>query len=138
VRTRQQEENMADWSIKIVPAASGDGAAFAPDLIGYGPGDPLPAQQDDLVTWSNLTKETHQPWPTDSNYVPLSEAQVMPRGSPNYMSDPIPPGTSSRPSYDVSQPSTKPNAWTVYYFCKSHPDIETERGTIEATLAPTS
>jgi hypothetical protein len=129
---------MADWSIKIVPAASGGGAAFVPDLIGYGPGDALPAQQDDLVTWGNETNETHQPWPTDSNYVPLSEAQVLPRGSANYLSDPIPPQESSRPSYDVSQPDSQPNAWTVYYFCKLHPDCETERGTIEATVVPSS
>ena len=129
---------MADWSIKIVPAASGSGAAFQPDLNGFEPGDPLPAQQDDLVTWANMTKETHQPWPTDSSYQPLSEAQVLPRGSVNYLSDPIPPKESSRPSYDVSQPSSKPNAWTVYYFCKLHPDIETERGTIEATVPPTT
>jgi len=129
---------MADWSIKIVPAASGGGAAFVPDLVGYGPGDALPAQQDDLVTWGNETDETHQPWPTDSNYVPLSEAQVLPRGSANYLSDPIPPKESSRPSYDVSQPDSQPNAWTVYYFCKLHPDCETERGTIEATVVPSS
>ena len=134
---------MADWSIKIVPAASGSGAAFVPDIIGYGPGDPLPAQQDDLVTWSNMTKETHQPWPTDSSYNPLSEANVLPRGSANYMSDPILPDESSRPSYDVSQPTLPPpakppNNWTVYYFCKLHPNVETERGTIQASVPPTS
>jgi hypothetical protein len=129
---------MADWSIRIVRASSGGGAAFVPDLSGYGPGDALPAQQDDLVTWGNETDETHQPWPTDCNYVPLSEAEVLPRGSANYLSDPIPPQESSRPSYDVSQPATNPNAWTVYYFCKLHPDIETERGTIEATVVPTT
>jgi|SRR6185369_11117230 len=134
---------MADWSIRIVPAKSGGGAAFVPDLAGYGPGDALPAQQDDLVTWGNETDETHQPWPTDCNYVPMSEAQVLPRGSANYLSDPIPPQESSRPSYDVSQPTPPPPAkppteWTVYYCCRLHPDVETERGTIEATVVPTS
>jgi hypothetical protein len=133
---------MPDWSIKIVAASSGGGAAFAPDITGYGPGDPLPAQQDDLVSWNNTTDETHQPWPTDSSYNPLSEAEVLPRGSANYLSDPIPAGQSSRPSYDVAQPpptppqTNPPNEWTVYYFCKLHPDIETERGTIEATVPP--
>jgi hypothetical protein len=134
---------MPDWSIKIVPAATGDGAAFQPDLQGYEPGDPLIAQQDDLVTWSNTTNDTHQPWPTDPNYNPLSEADVLPRGSANYLSDPIPPDESSRPSYDVAQPTPPPpakppNNWTVYYFCKLHPDIETERGTIQASTPPTS
>lgn len=134
---------MADWSIKIVSASSGGGAAFQPDVPGFNVGDPLPAQQDDLVSWSNTTDDTHQPWPTDSNYNPLSEAQVLPRGSANYLSDPIPPDESSRPSYDVSQPTPTPPAkppssWTVYYFCKRHPTVTTERGTIEATVPPTS
>lgn len=129
---------MADWSIKIVPASSGGGAAFAPDIQGYGPGDPLPVQQDDLVTWNNTTNETHQPWPTDSSYNPLSEAEVLPRGSANYLSDPIPAGQSSRPSYDAALPDGNPQAWTVYYFCKLHPDIESERGTMEATVPPSA
>jgi len=131
---------MPDWSIKIVPANSGSGAAFQPDLNGYEPGDPLIAQQDDLVSWNNTTGDTHQPWPTDSNYNPLSDADVLPRGGPNYLSDPIPGGQSSRPSYDVAQPGTTPapSSWIVYYYCKLHPTIETERGTIEATVPPTS
>jgi hypothetical protein len=132
---------MPDWSIKIVPSNSGSGAAFQPDLNGYEQGDALIAQQDDLVSWNNTTDDTHQPWPTDSNYNPLSEAEVMPRGGPNYLSDPIPGGESSRPSYDVALPAglpPPPNSWTVYYYCKLHPTIETERGTIEATTPPTS
>ena len=131
---------MADWSIKIIPAASGRGAAFQPDLQGYGPGDPLPAQEDDLVTWNNTTEDEHQPWPTDSNYSPLSEAVVLPRGGPNYLSDPIPAGNSSTPAYDVAQPNTTPppDSWTVYYYCKLHPMITSERGTIEATVPPFS
>ena len=127
---------MPDWSIKIVPSSSGTGAAFQPDLQGYQPGDPLPAQQDDLVSWNNTTDKTHQPWPTDSNYNPLSEADVLPRGSANYLSDPIPPGEPSTPAYDVVLPANSPSTWTVYYYCKIHPDIETERGTIEATIPP--
>ena len=118
---------MPDWSIKIVSASSGGGAAFQPDLQGYSQGDPLPAQQDDLVSWNNTTDDTHQPWPTDSNYNPLSDADVLPRGSATYLSDPIPAGKSSRPSYDVAQPDGSPQTWTIYYFCKLHPTIETGR-----------
>lgn len=129
---------MPDWSIKIVPSISGSGAAFQPDLQGFQQGDPLVAQQDDLVTWANMTGDTHQPWPTDDSYNPLPETEVLPRGSANYLSDPIPPDESSRPSYDVSQPSTNPNTWTVYYFCKLHPTVETERGTIAASVPPSS
>jgi len=122
---------MADWSIKIVPAKSGGGAAFQPNLAGFEQGDPLPAQQGDLVSWSNRTADTHQPWPTDANYNPMSEADVLPRGGPNYMSDPIPPDEPSTPAYNVAQTTT------IYYYCKLHPDIETERGTIDATAIPT-
>lgn len=125
---------MPDWSIKIVRSESGKGAAFIPDLIGARSGDPLEAQQDDLVTWNNTTNKTHQPWPTDSNYNPLPDSQV-PRGSANYLSDPIPAGESSRPSYDVAQPAGTPATWTVYYCCKNHPN---ERGTIVATAQPSS
>ena len=128
---------MSDWSIKIVKAPSGKGAAFEPDLQGYNPGDPLPAQQDDLVTWNNTTNKTHQPWPTDENYNPLPASQV-PRGSKLYLSDPIPPQQSSRPNYDVAQPADKPDSWTVYYYCKVHPKVTSERGTIEATVVPSS
>ena len=73
---------MPDWSIKIVPSSSGSGAAFQPDLQGYGPGAPLPAQQDDLVTWANTTGQTHKPSLTDSNYNPITPDPV--RGTKNY------------------------------------------------------
>ena len=130
---------MPDWSIKIVPSSSGSGAAFQPDLQGYGPGAPLPAQQDDLVTWANTTGQTHQPSLTDSNYNPITPDPV--RGTKNYMSDPIPPNQSSRPSWDVSGPPAsdpKAQSWTIYYFCKLHPNEQSERGTIQASAVPTS
>ena len=128
---------MPDWSIKIVQTQKG--AAFQPDLQGYGPGSPLPAQQDDLVTWANTTGQTHQPSLTDSNYNPITPDPV--RGTKNYMSDPIPPNQSSRPSWDVSGPPAsdpKAQSWTIYYFCKLHPNEQSERGTIQASAVPTS
>jgi hypothetical protein len=129
---------MPDWSIKIVASDSGAGAAFVPDLQGAKQGEPLQAWQDDLVTWNNTTGDPHQPWPTDAAYNPL---QVQ-RGSANYLSDEIPPAESSRPSYDVAQPrpatGPPPDTWTVYYYCKVHPTVETERGTIVVTTVPTS
>jgi hypothetical protein len=126
---------MPDWSIKIVPAASGGGAAFVPDLKGAKPGDPLQAEQDDLVTWNNTTGQAHQPWQADSNYQPLSSAWV--KAHPDlYMSDPIPAGQASEPTYDVAQPSgfPPPSSWTIYYCCKLHPTVTSERGTIVATV----
>jgi hypothetical protein len=127
---------MPDWSIKIVPASSGGGAAFQPNIQGYQPGQPLIAQQDDLVSWNNTTKQTHQPWQTDATYTPISPDP--PRGSVNYLSDPIPPKQSSRPSYDLAPPKGDPPSWTVYYYCKLHPTVESERGTIEVTAVPSS
>jgi hypothetical protein len=126
---------MPDWSIKIVPSNSGDGAAFVPDLKGKSAGDPLDCMADDLVTWNNTTNDEHQPWPADDTYTALPNDQVLPRGGPNYLSDIIPAGGSSRPSYDVAQPAAvppdpAPTQWTVYYICALHPYVESERGTI--------
>ncbi len=62
---------MPDWSIKIIPnpAATADKPALLmPDLVGAKPGDPLEAQEDDLVSWNNETGQPYQPWPTDENY----------------------------------------------------------------------
>jgi hypothetical protein len=123
---------MPDWSIKIVPDKPGSGAAFVPDLAGAKPGDALKCMADDLVTWNNTTDDEHQPWPADETYTALPPDQVLPRGGPNYLSDIIPAGDSSRPSYDVAQPSGNPppSPWTVYYICALHPYVESERGTI--------
>ncbi|HEV7425788.1 MAG TPA: hypothetical protein VGQ46_05435 [Thermoanaerobaculia bacterium] len=63
---------------------------------------------DDLVTWNNTTEDEHQPWPADDTYTAQPNDQVLPRGGPNYLSDIIPAGGSSRPSYDVAQPAAAP------------------------------
>jgi hypothetical protein len=122
---------MPDWSIKIVPASKTQPAAFVPDLHGAQPGDPLKTQVDDIVTWNNTTNEPHWPWPTDANFNPLPDSQV-PRGSPNYLSDKILPGGSSRPSYVMVAPAT---GNTIFYCCKLHP---TMHGTIAVSAVPTS
>jgi hypothetical protein len=109
---------MPDWSIKIVPSGTGGGAAFVPD--------PLNAWQDDLVSWNNTTGVTHQ--------IELVEiAWAAGASAPSFATDPIPKQGSSRPSYDVAQPS--PSAWIVRYRCKLHPQ---EQGTIKVTVYPTS
>lgn len=137
---------MSDWSIEIIVDANGK-TWFQPDLGGFAPGDALPAQQDDLVSWKNKTNDTHQPWPTDSNYNPLPDSTVRPPSTtqpppppepnymyPLYMSEPIPAGESSRPAYDVLlQNSTN---GTIYYCCLSHPKEITERGTIQVSSVP--
>lgn len=120
---------MPDWSIKIVAAPHPTyetPAAFQPDLQGAKPGDPLQAMVADLVSWNNTTHEAHWPWPTDSSFNPLSDSQV-PRGSPNYLSDEIAPGQSSRPTYS---PRT---GGTIYYCCKLH---QGEHGAIDVSPIP--
>jgi hypothetical protein len=119
---------MPDWSIKIVLDDKGK-TWFLPDLQG-GKGEPLNAQQDDLVSWNNTTEDTHQPWPTNDQYNPVDPSTV-PRGSATYMSDPIPAGDSSRPAYDTSQ------LGTIYYCCLIHQTELTERGTIIVSAVPT-
>ena len=106
-----------DWNISIIP--SGTEAAFQPNLPGAKPGDPLNAQQSDIVSWGNRTEEKHQPWPTAGN---------LPNGGPapppaTGLSDPIPPNDSSRPQFVV--PGNPGD--TIYYCCFYHP---TERGQI--------
>jgi hypothetical protein len=98
---------------------SGAGASFAPSSRG--------ASEDDLISWNNTTNSAHQPWPTDANYHPLPVA----KGSPQYLSDEIPPGESSL-TYRVAAPAGNPppDSWTVYYYCKKHPNDTGERGTI--------
>lgn len=138
---------MADWTIKIFVDDANGKTYFQPNLGGFTPGQALPTQQDDTVSWNNKTDDTHQPWPTDSNYNPIPDSTVRPPTTPPtpnymyplYMSDPIPPGQSSNPAYDILlQNSTlqDPKNGTIYYFCLSHPNEITERGTITVSSVP--
>ena len=128
---------MATWIIKIEPGADfDDPATFVPQLQPAG-AEGLLAETGDLVSWSNATEDVHQPWPTDASFNPLTDAQVGPRGSPNYLSDEIDPDHSSRPSWSVTQltfPAPPPpppvTGKTIFYCCKLHPQ---ERGKIIIT-----
>src|SRR5437588_3293844 len=117
---------MADWSVKIVDID--EVVAFVPDFPNAKQGDPLQAQQDDLVSWNNITDNVHQPWETDSQYNPKTSSNL---------SDTIPPRQSSN-WYDCAQPATNPNTWTIYYYWSQHPSNEKERGTIEVAVRPAS
>jgi hypothetical protein len=94
---------MALWVIRIVAAAHPeDPPQFVPQLQPGGP-QGLLAQDGDSVSWTNDTMDVQQPWPADANFNPLPASQVRPRGqlNSNYLSDEIPPGHSSRPSWIV-------------------------------------
>ena len=106
---------MADWSIRIVDLPDGN-AGFTPDVPGGAPGTPLDVRRGDLVTWNNTTDKTHQPWPANANYGPLPEDKT--RGTPIYLSDPIPPGHLSS-SWVATRIVSIQN--TVPYVCKLHP-----------------
>ncbi len=124
---------MPDWSIRIVPVdpakPAGD-AAFQPQDAATGA--TLEAWDGDTVSWNNTTGTTHRPWPTDANYVPVP-AVDPPDATPGYMSDPIPPAQSSRPTYPV-QLGNSPTPILVHYCCLLHPN---ERGTIRIVPIPT-
>lgn len=125
---------MADWLVNIVTGASGD-AEFVVGLPGSKQGQPLQADQDDLVTWNNETNDEHQPWQTDQNYDPLNTEG--PSGLTSDLSGLILPGQSSD-AYDCAQPSDGPASWTVYYYCNRHPDNPKERGSIQVAALPQS
>ncbi len=116
---------MPDWSIKIIPnpAATADQpVVLKPDLVGAHPGDPLGAQEDDLVSWNNQSGVPYQPWPTDDSYKLLPVKGVTPPPSPppfslpspaGYLSDMIPGKLSSSPAYNV----VMPKKGNVVYYC---------------------
>lgn len=109
-----------DWSIKIVPAASGELAEFTPN--------PQQAQVDDLLSWNNRTGESHWPWPADSSFTPMSEEDA--KQTANWLSTEIPPWESSTPAYVCPSLPDGTSQQTLYYVCKLHPD---EHGTIDLT-----
>ncbi len=114
---------MADWLVNIVLSDSGE-TSFEVD--GSTQGQSLDAHQDDLVTWNNQTNHEHQPWQTDSSYDPLPNGSLV---------DPIPKGQPSV-TYNCSSPAANPQHWTVYYYCRNHPDNPKERGSINVAAWP--
>lgn len=137
---------MPDWSIKIIETYNIGANVPEEHVTAFDPVN-LDAMQDDLVTWNNTTGEEHQPWMLDANgnpvpdprkgidpTKPISDTNPLDPKSrlvPTYMSDLILPGASSRPSFNVYKPATETgNTWTISYYCKVHPNVETERGKI--------
>jgi hypothetical protein len=115
-----KEAAMPDWSIKIV-GKPGEQAKFVVDSNDVNPGDPLVAATDDLVSWNNTTDDTHRPWPANSDGTPILPESAVPRDSTYYLSDLIPPRSSSRPSWLV--PKNAPDgSTTMRYCCLLHPN----------------
>lgn len=116
---------MADWLVNIVIGTSGK-AEFVVGLPGAKQGQPLQADQDDLVSWSNETNDQHQLWETDQNYNPLGQSSLPGLVKPGMSTD----------TYDCAQPSWEPASWTVYYYCSLHPNNPLERGSIQVAALP--
>lgn len=110
------------WSIMIVPATSGGGAAFFPDVVNAKEGDHLKTQNLDLVSWNNKTDNPHHPWLADKDFKP-----VFTTGQLN-LSECIAPWDSSTPAYLIPAAPTVPTDQTIYYVCLNHPN---EQGVIE-------
>ena len=98
---------MSTPAIQIILNSDGS-TSFSPS--------PQTALVSDLVFWQNDTKESHWPWPTDSNYNPQATG---------WFPAAVPSGETSG---DFATPTT---AQTVYYCCKTHPLRASERGIIK-------
>jgi len=113
-----------DWSIKISPAASGSGAVFTPDLLGAQPGEPLQAENADIISWNNRTGDSHWPWALQSDGQPYPSAAAA-QAAGAYLSDEIAAWGTSTPGYVTTAP--KAGRTIIDYICKIHP---TETGSI--------
>ena len=129
---------MADWPIKIVPGANPDDPPKficdlqpTPGLLLAQVSDPNGDFSPDSIHWYNGTTKPQQPWPADDTFKPLPPDKVGPRGQPksNYLSDEIPPGHSSRPTWIAfGNPDTE-----YKYVSLSDPRAQ---GTIRITKSP--
>lgn len=107
-----------DWSILITPAeTTGDPAVYTPNLPNQKPGEPLQAGNADIISWNNRTSDEHQPWPV-VNGQKLTEEEARAQGL--YLSDVIPPWTSSTPGYVTT--ATAGKNVTIDYTCTFHAD----------------
>lgn len=115
-----------DWSIKIV---SVDGsAAFQPNVPGAKVGDPLQAQDADLISWNNRTGINHWPWALDPTtgkpFVSVEAAQ----DAGLYLCDEVEKWQSSSPAYVTAAPAA--GSTTIDYICRFHQTDPSETGQI--------
>ena len=105
-----------DWSIMIIP--QGGSATFQPDVPGSKPGQPLQAQDADLVSWNNKTGKNHWPWAIDpTTQQPFASADAA-KSAKMYLSDEVPAWQSSSPAYVTAAPTS--GSTTINYICKLH------------------
>ena len=103
-----------NWSITITGGSETTPASFVPDVYTEGPAETaLLAQNGDVISWNNQTQLTHQPWQTDDTFVIGSGANTQ-------LCDAVDSFRSSEPGYC---PDTESTPSTIYYACKTHPDL---------------
>ena len=112
-----------DWSIKIIP--DGSTVTFEPDFPGSEPGQPLQAQDADLVSWNNRTGADHWPWAIDPTTGKPFQTQAAATAAGLYLCDDVQAWQSSEPAYLCTAPTT--GSTTIDYICRYHP---TEKGQI--------
>jgi hypothetical protein len=107
---------MGDWSIKIVPPKNrkpGVLAEFIANVPNAKPGT-FNVETGDLVSWDNECKESHWPWPVESENAPPVDP-LSPDLSP--LSPTSIQSSSSSDDYSV----TAKTGTTIWYCCKFHP-----------------
>jgi hypothetical protein len=118
-----------DWSIKIVP--SGALAGFEPDVPGSHVGDPLQAQNADLISWNNATEKPHWPWAIDPATKEPYATAADAKAASMYLCDEVEPWQSSSPTFVTTAP--KAGSTTIDYICHLH-DGESGQIIIWATI----
>lgn len=107
-----------DWSIMIV--TSGGSTQFQPDIPNSKPGDPLQAENADLISWNNRTGENHWPWAIDPTTGEPFTSAAAAQDAGLYLSDEVEKWQSSSPAYVTAAPAS--GSTTIDYICKLHDD----------------
>ena len=109
-----------DWSIKIIPFENS--VTFEPDFPGAQPGQPLHAQDADLVSWNNRTGADHWPWAIDPSTGQPFQTKQAATAAGLYLCDDVQAWQSSDPAYLCVAPKIGNPPVTINYICRYHPD----------------
>ena len=118
-----------DWSIMIV--TSGGSTQFQPDVPNSKPGDPLQAENADLISWNNRTGQNHWPWALDPTTGEPFTSAAAAKNAGLYLCDEVEKWQSSSPAYPTAAPAS--GSTTINYICKLHEDEATGQIIVTAT-----
>src|SRR5947208_2102172 len=103
-----------DWSIMIVSA--GSSVAFQPDVPNSHPGQPLQAEDADLISWNNRTGAAHWPWAIDPGTGQPFPTAAAAQTAGLYLCDDVDPWQSSSPAFLTTAPAS--GSTTINYICR--------------------